>query len=180
MRGRDQPTSVNGSACVLKLKLLTTKPNLLQFNLPVSLSAYRGIRELALVGGVINTTEGSLSSVFLGLSHAESKHGLVDETLVHKIVEGWDHVGNSNGVVSEPKDTVKSGYQVSKRGETSEIKRGDPLAKSEGKTWLLSSLSEVHTFHCEVTHVENVIRHEAFHRTRTIVDFNTSSVVLVS
>ena len=170
-------TSVNCGAGVVKLKLIIAKGNLVQFNLPVGLSAHRSVRNLALVGGVINTTEGGLSSVFLGISHAEGKHRFVNKTLVHKVVERRDDVSDSDGVVSETKNTIKSGYYCEKGVQRA--KRGDLLAKGKGKTWLLGSFGEVHTSHGEVTHAEIIVRDVALHGTGTIVDLKVSSVGLV-
>jgi len=168
-------TGVNGSASVLELKVIIAKGNLVQFNLPVGLSAHGGVCELALVGGAVDTTKGGLSSVFLGGSQTESKHRFVNKALVHEVVERRDDVIDSNGVVSEAEDTVESKYRVSKRGVQG-VERGDLLAKGEGKTWLLGSLSKVHAIHREVAHLENVVRNEAFHGTRTIVDLKISAV----
>ena len=109
-------TGVNGSASVLELKVFTAKGNLVQFNLPVGLSAHGGVRELALVGGSVDTTKSSLSSVFLRGSHAESEHRFVEETLVHKVVEWRDDVVDGDGVVSKTEDTVESRYRGLKGG----------------------------------------------------------------
>ena len=168
-------TGVNGSASVLEFKVLTAEGNLVQFNLPVGLSAHGGICELAFVGGGVDTTKGSFSSVFLRGPHAESEHRFVKKALVHKVVEWRDDVVDGDGVVSEAEDTVESRYYGSKRGARG-VERGHLLAKGEGETWFLGSLSEVHAFHGEIAHFEVVVRNEAFHGTRTVVNFEISSV----
>ena len=149
-------TGINGGASVLELKVITAKGNLVQFNLPVSLSAHGGVCELALVGGGVDTTKGGFSSVFLGGSHAESEHRCVKETAVHEVVEWRDDVVNGDGVVSETEDTVESRYYGSKRG-TQGVERGYVLAKGEGETWLLGSLSKVHALHREIAHLEVIV-----------------------
>ena len=93
------------------------------------------------------------------------------------MVEWRDDVANRNGVVSETENTIESGSYASKRGCRSQ--EGWLPAESESETWLLGSLGEVHLLHREITHGEDVVRDEAFHRTRAIADFNTSSVGLV-
>lgn len=110
------PTSVNGSAGVLELKLITAKADLLQFNFPVSLSAHRSVREFALEGGFVDTTKGSLSSVFLRISHTESEHWLIKEALVHEVIKRRYDVADSNRIISKTEDAVESRYHVSIRG----------------------------------------------------------------
>jgi hypothetical protein len=110
------PTSVNGSASVLELKLVVAKGDLAQFNFPVGLSAHGGVHKFALEGGLVNTTKGSLSSVFLRPSHTESEHWLVKEALFYKVIKWRDDVADSNGVIGKAKDTIESRYHVSTRG----------------------------------------------------------------
>ena len=87
-------------------------------------------------------------------------------------------MADRDGVVSETENTVEPGYHTSK-SDTKGPKGGHLLAKGEGETWLLGCFGKVHIFHSEITHGENIVRDEALHGTRTVVDFNTGSVGLV-
>ena len=110
------PTGVNDSASVLELKHFAVKGDLLQFNFPEGLSAHRGIHKLALEGGLVNTTESNLSSVFLRLSHTESEHWLVKETFVHKVIKWRDDLADGNGIITKAKDTVEPRYRILIKG----------------------------------------------------------------
>lgn len=126
------PTSINGSASVLELKLITAKADLLQFNFPVSLSAHRSVCESALEGGFVDTAKGSLSSVFLRFSHTESEHWLIKEALVQKVIKWRDDVADSNRIISKTEDAIESRYHVSIRGSKGP-KRATHLPKANAR-----------------------------------------------
>ena len=66
---------------------------------------------------------------------------------------------------------IKKGVQGDKRGHLLVKEAGDHST---------SNLYEVHTIHREIAYGEDIVRYDAFNVTGTIVEFETSSVGLVS
>ena len=100
-------TGVNSGASVLKFELVVTKLDLLQLNLPVGLAADGDVVKLAVEGVLVNTTEDSFATILLRRSETEREHGLVEETLVHHLIERRHDAVHGDTVVRKTKDTVE-------------------------------------------------------------------------
>ena len=107
-RYKYNPTCVNGSTSVFKLKLIIPESNLVEFNLPICLSAYGSVSELSGVGTRVYSTKYGLTTILFGGSNTEGENGLIQSTLVYKSIERRNNMVNSNGIVGQAKDTVES------------------------------------------------------------------------
>jgi hypothetical protein len=96
----DQRSSgIDSSSSVLQLELLLSETNLLQLDLPVSLSPDGNVLDLASVGILVNTTKDGLSSILFAGSESEREYGLIEQLLVKHVVEGGYNVVDRDGVV---------------------------------------------------------------------------------
>ena len=92
-RHDDQRSSgIDRSAGTLELELFVTKANLLEFDLPVPLSADGNVGDFALVRTVVGSAENAFSSIVVGRAEAEGEDGLVEKLLVDHVVEGGRNV----------------------------------------------------------------------------------------
>ena len=162
------PTSVNGSAGVLELKLVVTQRHLLELDFPIGLPADRDVVDLASIRTVINAAEDGLAAVFFRGAEAERKHRRIDELLGNHLVEGRDNMVDGDGVVRETKNAIEPGVRALVRECVKPLRH--LLAERKGKARLLRRLSEVLRLDGDITDPQRVLRHEALHGARAVLD----------
>lgn len=159
-KGDERCAGVDSSTGVVEIHLFVAKGDLVELDLPVTLTADGGVGNLALVTAVIHTAKDSLATVLLRVTKVESELGLIQKTLVDHLVEGRDDTVDADRVVGETEDTVK-------------------LAKGESKTGLRGSLGKVLTLDLQVADGQDVVGHDTLHGARTILDLEFGAVLLV-
>jgi len=87
----ERSSGVDNSSSVLELSSRLSKGYGLEFDLPVSLSADGELNEFALIMGLIDTTENSLTLIIL-IAEVEGKNRLIKKTLIDHLVEGRNDV----------------------------------------------------------------------------------------
>lgn len=150
---------VEDGTSVLQLGSVVTDRDGQKVNLPVSLAAERDVLDLALVVGLVDTTEDDLA-LTLGVGQVEGEDGLVDELLLNHTVEGRHDVLNGNGVIAQTQNTVEA-------------------AEQEGQARLAGSLGEILVLDLKVADGDDIVGDETLQAARAVVDLEAGAVLLV-
>ena len=100
-------TGINSRAGIVQLKLIITKLNLLELDLPVRLATYGNIVELARESTGVNASKDRLTTILLGRTKTEGENRFIEKALLDHLVEGRGNTIHGDGVVRETKDTIE-------------------------------------------------------------------------
>ena len=65
------------------------------------------------VGGLVNSTEGGLTTILFGGTNAEGEDRGVNQLLVDHLIERWGDVVHGDGVISKTENTVEPWREMS-------------------------------------------------------------------
>lgn len=124
-----------------------------ELDLPVSLASQWDVGDIASVVGLVKTTECNLGCVLSlgGVAKVESKDWLVQKLLVEHVVKWrWDSI-DTDSVITETQDAIKS-------------------TEGKSKAWLGSRFSEKLILDGQVTDGDGVLGNVAAERARAVSD----------
>jgi len=148
---------------VLKLGSVIAESNGIKINFPVRLASQWDTGNLASIVVLVDTTESSLRLVTLaivGIAEVESKHWLIQQTLLDHIVKWRRDLVNRDGIESEAQDAIES-------------------TKGKSQTWLLGSFGEDLVLDLEISDGHHILRHKTAETAGAIADLERCSVLLV-
>lgn len=161
-QSNERGAGVEDDTGVLELGSVVAEGDGIKVDLPVSLAAEGNVDHLAGVVALVDATESGLGLVTLlvGVAQVEGEDGLVQETLVQRVVEGRDHLVDGDGVEAQTQDTVEA-------------------AKGEGQTRLLGRLGKVLVLDLQVADRQSILRHETAQAARAVLNGELGAVLLV-
>lgn len=161
-QSNERSAGVKDDASVLELSGVLAKGDGIEVHLPVSLAPKGDVDHLAGVVALVHATECGLGLVTLlvGVTQVEGEHGLIQETLVQRVVEGRNHLIDGDGVKAQTQDTVEA-------------------AKGKSQTRLLGSLGEVLVLDLQVANLQSILGYEAAQATRSVPNGELGAVLLV-
>lgn len=106
------------------------------------------------------TEDGLRLRALVGVAKVEGEHGLVQQTLVERVVERRNNLVHADGVVTKTENTIEP-------------------AEGKRETGLGSGFCEVLVLDLQVTNLESVLGHETAERSRSVADLEVGAVLLV-
>jgi len=150
-------------AALITADVVVHEVNSVHLDLPVVLEGKRNVREITLEESLIIATEGELAAHHARgvTSKPEGEHLLVNETLIHELVEDRSSVTDRDGIKGKTKDTVE-------------------LAESESHAALLHDLSKVNTLHSKVSKTDDIVADVTADVAAAVHDIEAGAIGLVS
>ncbi|KAI3486309.1 hypothetical protein L1887_50203 [Cichorium endivia] len=159
--GDERGARVDGGRAVVQLELLVAQRELVQRHLPVALALDGRPVDLARVVRVVDAAKHRLAAVGLRGAEVERHLGRVEQALVDHLVHRRYDAVDRDRVVGQAEDAVK-------------------LAKGERQAGLAGGLGEVLALDGEVADLEHVVRDNALHGARAVLDLELGAVLLVA
>lgn len=157
----ERSTGVQNGTGRVNLSSLVAKGDGIKVDLPVGFPAERDLGHLSGVVLLVNSTEDSLRLVtVVGVAQVESKHRLVEQTLVNHVVKRRGDAVHRDGVIAKPHDAVKT-------------------AEGEGKTRFRGCLSEELVLDLQITNLDGVLADISLKLARAVANLKLRAVLLV-
>lgn len=161
-QGNERSASVKDDTGVLEIGSFVTKGDGIKVNLPVRLTAERDLDQLPSVVALVNSAKGGdrLIALLVRISKVEGKHGLIEEALVHHLVERRLNPVDRDSIKAQAKDTVEA-------------------AKGKGQARLIGCLGKQLLLDGQVADLEGVFRDKTTQATRAVSDGELGAILLI-